>query len=576
MVIDPDPDEIYTKRKKRMSSLPNNAPAASSVKYPSEGWGKSLERMPSFTRAEMNQHIANSGKRMANTEHHSIPTNLRKARTFLNDEYLKDIEANSDQRYFYLRVKCYHSFKKSDAPHILRFSMCIVSGQITDANCSCKAGKVGYCNHVLALMFKACKFSLFDSANTDDLCHDDDEQSDVACTSQLQKWHKKGRGDKISAQPVMEVTISKTKLDETNSRDGVKCLLYEARTDASHDFQAEIQLNKALQQINPDMGLAIMARNDSSVDSFVETRFGKSQIGSFCSYQLTHTEANFQAFVDISSVPRKNNRRESLFTYPRFPLVPSGDFVCPDNLDATERALMSSLAVDETAINNIESSARDQFQSQQWKEERKFRLTASKFDLIVKRKRNFEKFAAELINLKPFTSRYVEHGIKYEPVAIEAYERLMYTRKTPVKVLKCGFVVCHDMPFIGSSPDGRVVDFGCQNNFGLSEVKCPETKFHVTPLDACQDPNFFCEAVNGQCKLKRTHSYFAQVQGHMGVTGASWCDFIVYTKKGISVERIPFDAIYWADLKQKLHMFYFTHFIKTASTEFAKRPPASM
>ena len=76
---------------------------------------------------------------------------------------------------------------------------------------------------------------------------------------------------------------------------------------------------------------------------------------------------------------------------------------------------------------------------------------------------------------------------------------------------------------------------------------------------------FFCEAVNGQCKVKRTHSYFAQVQGHMGVTGASWCDFIVYTKKGISVERIPFDAINWADLKQKLHVFYFTHFIKTAS-----------
>ena len=75
-------------------------PRASSVKYPSEGWGKSLERMPSFTRAEMNQNIANSGKRMANAEHHSIPTNLRKARTFLNDEYLKDIEANSDQRYF--------------------------------------------------------------------------------------------------------------------------------------------------------------------------------------------------------------------------------------------------------------------------------------------------------------------------------------------------------------------------------------------------------------------------------------------------------------------------------------------
>ena len=56
----------------------------------------------------------------------------------------------------------------------------------------------------------------------------------------------------------------------------------------------------------------------------------------------------------------------------------------------------------------------------------------------------------------------------------------------------------------------------------------------------------------------------------MGVSGASWCDFIIYTKKGISVERIAFDATYWSSLKQKLHNYYFTHFIKTAAGEFAK------
>ena len=133
MVVDPDPDEIYTKRKARASNLPKDAATSSRVKYPSDGWGKSLERMPAFTRAEMNQHVANSGKRVANTEHHSIPTNLRKAKTFLQDEYLKEIEANSDERYFYLRAKCYHSFKKSETPHALRFAMCIVSGQVIHA-----------------------------------------------------------------------------------------------------------------------------------------------------------------------------------------------------------------------------------------------------------------------------------------------------------------------------------------------------------------------------------------------------------------------------------------------------------
>ena len=181
----------FTRRERQgfSSAVPNDhvSPVTSSVKYPSDGWGKLLERMPCFTRAEMNQHVANSGTRIANAEHHLIPTNLKKVKTFLKDEYLKEIEANSNQRYFYLKAKCYHSFRKSEAPHDLRFTMCIVSGQVIHANCSSKAGKVGYCNHVLALMFKACKFSLFDSKSTEDLCQEDDEQPDLACTSQLQK-----------------------------------------------------------------------------------------------------------------------------------------------------------------------------------------------------------------------------------------------------------------------------------------------------------------------------------------------------------------------------------------------------
>ena len=83
-------------------------------------------------------------------------------------------------------------------------------------------------------------------------------------------------------------------------------------------------------------------------------------------------------------------------------------------------------------------------------------------------------------------------------------------------------------------------------------------------------PQFFCEDITGQCKLKRAHAYFTQVQGQMGVSGASWCDFIVYTKKGISVERIPFDPAYWETLKLKLCTYYFDHLITTGATEFAK------
>lgn len=117
------------------------------VKFPENDWGSSLQRMPLFTRAEMNCHITQSGKNIANKKTNSVPTCLRKAKTFLEDEYLHCIETNDDQRCFYIRAKCCHSFRKNDPPHELSIALCIITGDVMKATCSCVAGTVGYCNH---------------------------------------------------------------------------------------------------------------------------------------------------------------------------------------------------------------------------------------------------------------------------------------------------------------------------------------------------------------------------------------------------------------------------------------------
>ena len=65
------------------------------------------------------------------------------------------------------------------------------------------------------------------------------------------------------------------------------------------------------------------------------------------------------------------------------------------------------------------------------------------------------------------------------------------------------------------------------------------------------------ENIDGQPKLERNHKYYAQVQGLMGVTGAQWCDFVVYTSEGMSIERIPFDERFWISLKAKFYTFPF-------------------
>ena len=92
---------------------------------------------------------------------------------------------------------------------------------------------------------------------------------------------------------------------------------------------------------------------------------------------------------------------------------------------------------------------------------------------------------------KIFQSRHTSYDITYEPVTIENYLNYMRSKKTPVQ----WFVVCANCPVLGCSPDGTVVDPNCEDSFGLLEVKCPETKFHVTPLEACVDPQFFVKGL---------------------------------------------------------------------------------
>ena len=92
------------------------------------------------------------------------------------------------------------------------------------------------------------------------------------------------------------------------------------------------------------------------------------------------------------------------------------------------------------------------------------------------------------------------------------------------------------------------------------EIKCPyaAAKEGLDPFSAAATlKTFFCKAgVAGNLKLKRRHEYFYQVQGTMAITRRSWCDFVVWSPKGMSVERIKFEVDLWAETKPKLLNFY--------------------
>ena len=200
----------------------------------------------------------------------------------------------------------------------------------------------------------------------------------------------------------------------------------------------------------------------------------------------------------------------------------------------------------------IEESTRDQANSARWFEERKTRITASNFHKIVKRKMAVtEKFVDSIINPKSFNSKAVSYGKKSETKARE-----VYVTTSGHHVHDCGLVVNPLFPFIGASPDAKI----CDNSLtGIMEIKCPYSQRDSTINEAVSGADFCLENTENGKKLRQNHDYYIQVQGQLLVTGAPFCDFVVYTKKDIHIQRIVPNQEFIQNVLNKLSDFYFMH-----------------
>ena len=235
-------------------------------------------------------------------------------------------------------------------------------------------------------------------------------------------------------------------------------------------------------------------------------------------------------------------------------------------LRITVDAFKASLAVSEESIRKIERDTRQQRKSTVWHSVRRFRLTASMFGNVLRRKPNTppDSLVLSILQPKQFESAATDWGIQQESLAIHQYARYQWSHGHPdLSVAPCGFHISPEHPFLGATPDGAVFDAShAEEPFGFLEVKCPYAQRNVTPAEACSTPGFCCTLqVNPdgttQLFLRTNHIYYAQVQGQMAVGNRPWCDFVIYTSKGISVQRIQFDKVYWEKtLLPKLTEFY--------------------
>ena len=227
------------------------------------------------------------------------------------------------------------------------------------------------------------------------------------------------------------------------------------------------------------------------------------------------------------------------------------------------RLFKNTLKLSPERIREIEHKTKDQQLCELWYFARRYRLTASNFGLVYHRLPTTppDALVLRLLGVKTFSySEATEWGKRNEENALKQYiQHHQSGGHVGLTVCRSGFVVCESHPFLGASPDANVYDPSQQQPFGVVEIKCPFSCRNMTPIQACSVKKFFCtlDLSGEKLLLKRSHNYYCQIQGQMAISGRSWCDFVIYTSKGLGVERINFDSHFWEnDLLPKLISFY--------------------
>ena len=162
-------------------------------------------------------------------------------------------------------------------------------------------------------------------------------------------------------------------------------------------------------------------------------------------------------------------------------------------------------------------------------------------------------------------------GKNNESKAKDAYVTKMQTNgHNNLQVSESGLVINTEYTFLGASPDDLVHDPVSADANGLLEMKCPYLLKDISPYEAAQQMSFFCYLQDGSLHLKKQHHYYYQVQGQMAICSKKWCDFVVYTNNGISIERIQFDELVWNAMILKLKSFYINSLLPKLVQQFTQ------
>jgi hypothetical protein len=154
-----------------------------------------------------------------------------------------------------------------------------------------------------------------------------------------------------------------------------------------------------------------------------------------------------------------------------------------------------------------------------------------------------------------FTNQALEYGKINENTAINIFFKSFSQNHKNAKLRKCGLVIYENLPFVAGSPDAIVACECCPEPY-VVEVKCP-FRLKYTGIS-----NWRClEYFNEEQLLKRSHTYFNQINLYQGILGLKKAFFIVYARDQIISKLIEFDETFFKNQIKNLSEYYIKFYL---------------
>ena len=233
--------------------------------------------------------------------------------------------------------------------------------------------------------------------------------------------------------------------------------------------------------------------------------------------------------------------------------------------DLMKRCYQSEIMVDGNKAQSIQAATRDHSYDDNvsvvWQTERRRRITSTNARSIAKRRSTtpVNRLVHQLLYSTFRGTSATRWGLQQEEHSVGAYMSWLNDRGSPRPTvdINCGLSVCTAHPWLAATPDGWVTDPEVSPSNGLVEFKNPYSYRDLAVSDAITANKCDClKIANGRIQLKRTHSYYYQVQVAMLCTNTQWCDFLLRTTVDFHCERVEYDEAFCIDMIPTLRRFY--------------------